>query len=72
MTTRVTVQIDGMTCGGCVASVRRVLAAMPGVTLGNVTIGTATMDIDPAKTTEAAVRDAIDGAGFTVRAYLPT
>ena len=27
----VTLKVDGMTCGGCVASVERVLKAVPGV-----------------------------------------
>lgn len=66
-----TLSIDGMTCGGCVASVRRVLERAPGVASVQVDLAThsATVSLDPAVATEAALRSAVDGAGFTVRQY---
>lgn len=66
-----TLTIDGMTCGGCVASVRRVLARAPGVASVQVDLAThaATVSLDPAVATESALRAAVEGAGFTVRQY---
>lgn len=65
-----TLRIDGMTCGGCVASVTRVLQAVPGVTEASVTLtpGAATVTFDAARTNVPALRVAIEGAGFDVAA----
>ena len=64
----VTMNVKGMTCGGCVASVTRVLKAVPGVTDVAVTLqpGAATVRFDPARTSEAALRTAVEEAGFDV------
>ena len=64
----VTLKVDGMTCGGCVASVTRVLKAVPGVDDVAVTLkpGEARIAFDPARTGTAALRSAIEGAGFDV------
>jgi len=66
----VTLNVQGMTCGGCVASVTRVLKAVPGVTEAAVTLspGVAKVTFDPARTQPAALRAAIEGAGFDVAA----
>ena len=65
-----TVKLDvkGMTCGGCVASVTRVLKATPGVSDAQVTLqpGAATVTFDPAKVEVGALKAAIEGAGFDV------
>ncbi len=65
-----TVKIDvhGMTCGGCVASVTRVLKATPGVTDAQVTLqpGQATVTFDPAQAAVPDLKAAIRGAGFDV------
>ena len=47
-----TSKCDGMTCGGCVASVTRVLKAVPGVERAAVVLdgGTAEVTFDPART----------------------
>ena len=52
--------ITGMTCGHCVAGVRRALAAVPGVQVQDVRIGAATVTTDgvPAAALVAAVEDA--------------
>ncbi|MEP7329236.1 MAG: heavy-metal-associated domain-containing protein [Betaproteobacteria bacterium] len=63
-----TLRIDGMTCGGCVASVSRVLRAVPGVTEADVrlTPGTAAVTFDAARTNVPALRKAVEGAGYEV------
>lgn len=65
-TTRLNVQ--GMSCQGCVASVTRVLKAVPGVTDAAVTLhpGSAAVTYDPARTDVAALAAAITGAGYAV------
>jgi copper chaperone len=60
--------VRGMTCGGCVASVTRVLKAGPGVDDVAVTLqpGAATVTFDPGRTSIAALRTAVEDAGFDV------
>ena len=57
-----------MTCGGCVASVTRVLKAVPGVESVDVKLqpGQATVRYDAAKVAVPALKDAIEGAGYDV------
>ena len=64
----VTLKVQGMTCGGCVASVTRVLKAVPGVSEVAVTLqpGVASVTFDSARTQTLALRSAIQGAGFDV------
>ena len=64
----VTLKVEGMTCGGCVASVTRVLKAVPGVDDAAVTLqpGEARVAFDPARTGVPALRAAIEDAGFDV------
>ena len=66
----VTLKVEGMTCGGCVAGVTRVLKAVPGVGDVAVTLapGEAKIAFDPARTGVAALRAAIEGAGYDVPA----
>jgi copper chaperone len=62
-----TIAIDGMTCDGCVQSVRRVLARVDGVTGAEVTMGSATVTFDERRADEAKLRGAIGKAGYTPR-----
>ena len=64
----VTFKVSGMTCAGCVASVTRVLKSVPGVDDVAVTLspGEAKIAYDPARTGAAALRSAIEGAGYDV------
>ncbi|HEY1458454.1 MAG TPA: heavy-metal-associated domain-containing protein [Casimicrobiaceae bacterium] len=66
----VKMKVDGMTCGGCVASVTRVVKALPGVEAARVDLasGSAEVDFDPARCDAGAIRNAIEGAGYDVRA----
>ena len=62
--------IEGMSCEGCVASVTRVLKALPGVENVEVSLslGAASVNYDPARTGMPALRKAIEDAGYDVRA----
>jgi copper chaperone len=64
----ITMNVQGMSCGGCVASVTRVLKAVPGVTDVAVTLepGAARVTFDPAKTGAPALRSAVEDAGYDV------
>jgi copper chaperone len=66
----ITLKVEGMSCGGCVASVTRVLKAVPGV--GDVKVqlvpGTAEVSYDPARTGAPALKAAIEDAGYAVAA----
>ncbi len=64
----VTLNVQGMTCGGCVASVTRVLKSVPGVAEVEVTLnpGRARVGFDPAKADLAKLKDAVEGAGYDV------
>lgn len=60
--------ISGMTCGGCVNSVTRVLKALPGVQQVEVTLvpGQAKVRIDETQVDIPALKKAVAEAGFTV------
>ena len=62
----VTLKVDGMTCGGCVASVERVLKAVPGVVAVKVQLspGLAEVNFDPARTGSAALQGSRRGGGL--------
>jgi copper chaperone len=72
MTTKETFRVGGMTCGGCVATVKRVVGMVPGVRGVDVSLqaGSAEVEYDPAKTQPQAIVAAITGAGF--EAQLPS
>jgi copper chaperone CopZ len=60
-----TLTIEGMSCGHCVASVRQALAAVPGVTVQDVRVGSATLGVAaPDAPTTAAVLAAVEDAGY--------
>jgi len=60
--------VTGMTCGGCVSSVQKVLTALPGVQRVEVSLtpGQARVVIDPARIDRAALVQAVIDAGFGV------
>jgi len=61
-------KVNGMSCGGCVASVTRVLRAVPGVETVAVALqpGTATVGFDPERTGRPALKRAVEDAGYEV------
>lgn len=60
--------VNGMTCSGCVASVKRVLEGLDGVSSAEVTLepGRAVIRHDAARTSGAQLKAAIEEAGFDV------
>ena len=60
----VSLKIAGMSCGGCVTSVRNALARLPGVQVRQVEVGSATVAYDPSLSTPEAIRSAVVKAGF--------
>ena len=66
----VTMNVNGMTCGGCVASVTRVLKAVPGVESVDVKLqpGQATVRYDASKVELPRLKAAIEDAGYDVAA----
>lgn len=61
---QVTIEIQGMTCGGCVAAVRNVLGRVAGVTRLEVGVGRATLTFDEAQASAQTLTDAVARAGF--------
>lgn len=64
----ITLTVTGMTCGGCVNSVTKVLTALPGVQSADVTLtpGQARVTYDPARVDRAAMTQAVVDAGFGI------
>ncbi len=67
MNQQTTLKIGGMSCGHCVMHVTKALKAVPGVEVGDVQVGSATVAYDPGKVPFAALADAIRKAGFEVQ-----
>lgn len=62
------VPVKGMTCMGCVSSVKRVLGNMAGVTQAEVSLekAQAAVTYDSGKTSLQAIKAAITDAGYDV------
>jgi copper chaperone len=65
---RISLRIDGMTCGHCVGAVGRALRELEGVELEGVEIGSATLRHDPTRTGVEKIVRALGEEGYTVRA----
>ena len=63
-----TVKIKGMTCMGCVASVKRVLQGIDGVKAVDVSLGQgqATVQYDATAASPARFKAAVEEAGYEV------
>lgn len=59
-----TLQIDGMSCGHCVARVQKALSKLDGVDIRNVEVGVAEMGYDPSRVSPDQVLEAVDAAGY--------
>lgn len=62
------IKVKGMTCMGCVNSVKNVLEKIPGVRSADVSLEQkqVTVQYDAATTNAGKFKDAIKGAGFEV------
>jgi len=60
--------IDGMTCGGCVRSVKNLLESIHGVSSAKVSLekAQATVTYDPAKADVNRMKEAVSDAGYQV------
>lgn len=65
MATEKTFIIDGMSCGGCVNSLTRVLKTVPGIEPLKIEVGKANLRLDDSVTPDA-VKAAVERAGFTL------
>ena len=64
---QLSLEIVGMSCGGCVTSVRNALARLPGVEVRKVEVGSATLVYNPGLSSPESIRSAIIKAGFEPR-----
>lgn len=64
----ITLTVTGMTCGGCVNSVHKVLTALPGVQSAEVSLtpGQARVVYDAARVDRTTLVQAVVAAGFGV------
>lgn len=61
---RITLKVDGMSCGHCVQAVQKAIKGVDGATLEQLAIGSATVSFDPARTSVGALIDAVADAGY--------
>jgi copper chaperone len=63
---RITMKIDGMSCGHCVSAVTQALEGVDGVQVEQVKIGSATVSFDPGAASEATIAQAVEDEGYSV------
>jgi copper chaperone len=61
---RLTLHIEGMSCGHCLNAVSHALAALPGVQVDSVRIGRAELRYDESVTTPSLIETAVAEAGY--------
>ena len=61
-------RVAGMTCQGCVRSVRNVLETLPGVSAVDVSLedGRVNIEYDPNQTGTKQFKEVVEGAGYGV------
>ncbi|HHO76628.1 MAG TPA: copper chaperone [Deltaproteobacteria bacterium] len=59
-----TLRIQGMSCSHCVMALKKELEKVRGLTLNSVEIGKADISFSGEETDEAALRKAVEEAGF--------
>ena len=60
-------EINGMSCGHCVAAVSEALAELPGVTVDQVRIGGAQVSYEPNQVSPEQIVLAVEDAGYTAQ-----
>jgi copper chaperone CopZ len=65
---QVSLSIEGMSCGNCVAHVKKTLEKLSGVTPESVEIGRAVVSYDPDVTEPARIEAALTQDGYPARA----
>ena len=61
---KLTLELKGMGCGGCIKNVRKALDALPGVAVQNVAVGSAELAYDPAHSSPQVIIEALTKAGY--------
>ncbi|MCG0239090.1 MAG: cation transporter [Firmicutes bacterium] len=64
--TKVTLKIEGMSCGHCVKAVTEALKGLAGVTDAEVSIGSATVTFDPGQVSLDRIKAAVEEEGYRV------
>ena len=59
-----TIAITGMSCGHCVAGVKRALSEIEGLEVKDVKVGSATVGYDPTEITPERIAQAIEAEGY--------
>ena len=59
--------IEGMSCGHCVAAVSEALQELPGVNVEHVRIGSAALSYEPAQVSPEQIVLAVEDAGYTAQ-----
>jgi copper chaperone len=59
-----TLHIGGMTCGHCVAAVRRALEAVPGVVVRDVHLGSAEIEVEVPEPSKERLVAALEEEGY--------
>jgi copper chaperone len=67
---KITIKVEGMTCGGCVSSIQKALGEHAGInrTDADLDAGTVNVEFDSATIQRTAIEQAIVSAGFDVPA----
>jgi copper chaperone CopZ len=61
---KVTLHIEGMSCGHCVNAVNRALHSLPGVAVGTVQVGRAEVEVAEGGPTPEAIAEVVVAAGY--------
>jgi len=61
-------EIEGMSCNHCVAAVSEALTDLPGVSVDNVRIGSATLTYAPEQVSPEEIVLAVEDVGYTAQA----
>ncbi len=62
----ISLKIDGMTCQHCVASVKKAVDGVEGVSSSDIAIGAAKVVYDEKKTSRDSIVSAVKNAGYSV------
>lgn len=65
---RLSFEIEGMSCGHCVARVEKTLSRLDGIQVQKVDIGSAEVLYDPDRTPFPMIAQALDEAGYQAKA----
>lgn len=63
-----TLTVSGMSCMGCVNSVKNLVSALPGVSVVQIDLASGRVEVthDPARVDVQAIHQAIEGGGYQV------